>query len=66
MNLHARLFASAHLLPSKCERNREAMWECFWMAFHGQSRIETFRNIVRLGFSPREAVEFIHDCEREE
>ena len=47
------------------ERHREAMWECFWMCIHGQTRLVTFRNIVALGIDRREAVEMIHDCERE-
>jgi hypothetical protein len=51
---------------TKREANREAMWECFWMVFHGQARIVTFHNIRNLGFSPREAAEYIHDCEKED
>ncbi len=45
--------------------NVKAMWEVFWMIFHGQSRLETFRNIKKLGFSKRQAAEFIFDAERE-
>jgi hypothetical protein len=43
----------------------EAMWETFWMIFHGQDRLTTFRNIRALGFTAREAIEFIQDCEKE-
>lgn len=43
----------------------EAMWETFWMIFHGQDRLTTFRNIRALGFTAREALEFIQDCEKE-
>lgn len=43
----------------------EASWECFWMIFHGQTRLETFRKIVKLGFTCRQAAELIQDCERE-
>lgn len=44
---------------------KEAQWELFWMVFHEQSRLETFRKIVKLGFGRREAAEMIQDCERE-
>lgn len=47
------------------KNHREAHWEQFWMIFHGQDRLTTFRNIVKLGFSRREAAEMIQDCERE-
>ena len=50
---------------AKHRDNTEAMWECFWMVFHGQDRLTTFRNIRALGFTSREALEFIQDCERE-
>jgi hypothetical protein len=52
-------------MATKHRDHGEAMWETFWMVFHGQTRLVTFRNIRALGFTAREAVEFIHDCERE-
>lgn len=45
--------------------HRTAQWELFWMVFHGQTRLQTFRRIIALGFDRRTAAEMIHDCERE-
>lgn len=42
-----------------------AHWYLYDMVFYGVSRLDTFRKIVRLGISRREAAELIHDCERE-
>lgn len=46
-------------------RQWEATWELYHMTVNRQDRRVTFRNIVKWGFTPREAVEMIHDCERE-
>lgn len=43
----------------------EAHWHLYDMVFYGVSRLDTFRRIVALGISRREAAEMIHDCERE-
>jgi hypothetical protein len=44
---------------------REAHWEIFWMLFHGQSKADTFANIIRHGLGACDALELIRDCERE-
>lgn len=43
----------------------DAKWECFWMVFHGQDRKVTIRNIMKYGFSARDAIEMVRDCEQE-
>lgn len=44
---------------------RKAMWELYWMVFYDQPRLTTFRKLVALGFTRREAAEEIQQCERE-
>jgi hypothetical protein len=55
----------ANATSARATNWREANWECFWMVFHGQSRLTTFRNICALGVDRRTAAEMIQDCERE-
>lgn len=43
----------------------EAQWECFWMVFHRQNRKLTIRNIIKWGFSARDAIEMVRACEVE-
>lgn len=43
----------------------KAHWHLYDMVFYGVSRLDTFKAIVALGISKREAAGLIHDCERE-
>lgn len=43
----------------------EAHWYLYDMVFYDVPRIVTFRRIVAIGISRRQAAELIHDCERE-
>lgn len=43
----------------------EAQWELFWMVFHGQTRLDTFRRLRAMGVDRRTAAEMIAECERE-
>ena len=47
------------------ENHRQAMWECYHYSVNRQDRKLTIRNIMKYGFSAREALEMVHDCERE-
>jgi hypothetical protein len=44
---------------------RLAHWALYDKSIYGVSRLETFRTLVRLGFTPREAAELIQESERE-
>ena len=43
----------------------EAMWECYHYSVNRQDRKLTIKNIIRFGFSAREAIAMVQDCERE-
>ena len=45
---------------------REAHWVCFWVVFHGQTRLSAFREMIdRCGLTRREAAEMLQDLDRE-
>lgn len=47
------------------ENHRQAMWECYHYSVNRQDRKLTIRNIMTYGFSAREAIEMVKDCEHE-
>lgn len=47
------------------ENFRQAMWECYEYSVNYQDRKLTIRNIMKYGFTAREAIEMVKDCERE-
>ena len=59
--------AMARAIDEHCSRDpwTEAMWAVHDMQMYGNSRLDTFRRIVRAGLSRREAAELIQQYERE-
>lgn len=47
------------------ENNRQAQWECYHYNVNRQDRKLTIRNIMRYGFSARQAIEMVQGCEQE-
>ena len=47
------------------ENHRQAMWECYHYNVNRQDRKVTIRNIIGFGFSARDAIEMVRDCEHE-
>jgi hypothetical protein len=46
-------------------RQWEADWECYHYSVNRQDRKVTIRNIIGFGFSARDAIEMVRDCEQE-
>jgi hypothetical protein len=47
------------------ERQWEADWECYHFSVNRQDRKLTIRNIIKWGFSARDAISMVRDCEQE-
>lgn len=52
-------------LARKREMWRQAHWECYHFSVNRQNRKTTIRNIIALGFTARDAIEMVRDCEQE-
>lgn len=48
------------------EAGRQAMWECYHYSVNRQDRKLTIRNIIGFGFTAKQAIEYVKDCERED
>ena len=48
------------------EAGRQAMWECYHYSVNRQDRKLTIRNIIGFGFTAKQAIEYVKDCEHED
>jgi hypothetical protein len=58
-----------HWINQQMARARRQQWEADWECYHyninHQDRKVTIRNIIALGFTARDAIEMVRDCEQE-